>query len=255
MSQFDPAYMWAGTSTVYSSTNQGTNWTTTSLTAPAGFVTAITSDPTNKDKVFVATAGVGATKKHFFLSTDGGKTFTSPATNFPDVPCWSIAFNPTDNKIFVGTDKGVVYSEDGGVTWNPVMNGMPFVQVMSLKIKGSQNNILLAGTYGRGIFSLDITTLDVKQSLTGKSSLQLDPIQPNPVTGSEARMNFTLPTPGVVQTTLYDMLGREVRILDKNFYDAGSHSVSFSASGLTKGTYVVGLISNGKAVSQKVIIE
>ncbi len=244
--------MAASGSNVWRSSNQGVTWLSKAV---VGTVAGITSNPSNKDEVYAVTQGVGSTNKHFYKSIDGGANFTTPATNFPDIGCWSVAYHPGDGKLFVGTDRGILYSEDGGVTWNPLMNGFPLAQVLTLKIKGLNDNILLAGTYGRGMFYLDLTTLDVKKTEGDVSSLQLSPIQPNPITTSEATLRFTLPTSGLSQITLYDMLGREVRVLDKNFYNAGSHSVSFSASGLIKGTYIVGLISNGKAVSQKVIVE
>ena len=253
LSQQTSDNMWAGSGSIlWRSSNQGVTWLKQLV---VGTVAGITSNPSNKDEVYVVTQGIGGTNKHFYKSIDGGANFTTPATNFPDIGCWSVAYQPGSGKLFVGTDRGMLYSEDGGVTWNPLMNGFPLAQVLTLKIKGLSDNILLAGTYGRGMFYLDLTTLGVSKTDAVASSLQLSPIQPNPITTSDARLRFTLPTAGLSQITLYDMLGREVRILDKNFYDAGSHSVSFSASGLTKGTYVVGLISNGKAVSQKVIIE
>ncbi len=253
LSQQTSDYMWAASgSNVWRSSNQGVTWLSKAV---VGTVAGITSNPSNKDEVYAVTQGVGGTNKHFYKSIDGGANFTTPATNFPDIGCWSVAYHPGDGKLFVGTDRGILYSEDGGVTWNPLMNGFPLAQVLTLKIKGLNDNILLAGTYGRGMFYLDLTTLDVKKTEGDVSSLQLSPIQPNPITTSEATLRFTLPTSGLSQITLYDMLGREVRVLDKNFYNAGSHSVLFSASGLIKGTYIVGLISNGKAVSQKVIIE
>src|SRR6185436_2401808 len=127
------AYMLAGSGNyLWRSVDQGQTWIKDTV---GELVMGITSNPNNHNEVFVVTQGTASggdsqvTKKHFFKSTDGGNTFTNPATNFPPIGCWSVAYNPKDGNIFVGTDKGVVYSYDGGVTWNPLNNGMPLAEV------------------------------------------------------------------------------------------------------------------------------
>ncbi len=248
------SYIWAGTgNSVWRSTDQGLSWTAKNIgEAPVG----ITSNPNNHNEVFVVTQGIGGTQKHFFKSEDGGATFTTPATNFPNIGCWSIAVSPKNGNLYVGTDRGIVYSADGGITWDPLMNGMPLVEVLSLKLKGVGNDTLLAGTYGRGMFWTDLSIL-AGVSSTGSNSLplSLDPGYPNPITSSNASMNFTLQNSGIATITLYDVLGLEIRILEKNYFDAGKHSVSFTTNDLAKGTYFVMLTANGRAVSQKIIVE
>ena len=253
----ESSYIWAGSgSTLWRSTDQGTTWLNKVLTNPSGTIMGITSNPNNKNEVFVVTQGYGLKKNHFHKSEDGGATFTTPSTNFPDIGAWCIAISPRDGNLYVGTDKGVLYSADGGITWNPLMNGMPFVEVLSLKIKGKGNDTLLAGTYGRGVFWTDLSILAGATSVGNTSlPLSLDPSYPNPITSSNASMNFTLQNSGIATLTLFDVLGRELRILEKSYFDAGKHSVSFTTSDLPKGAYFVMLTANGRAVSQKIIVE
>jgi hypothetical protein len=255
----ESAFIWAGSgNNVWRSTDQGTTWLSKSV---GELVMGITSNPANHNEVFVVTQGTSSggspqpTQKHFFKSEDGGANFT-PATNFPPIGCWSVAYNPNNGFLYVGTDKGVVYSYDGGATWNPLMNGMPLAEVMSLKIKGQGNDTLLAGTYGRGMFWIDLSQLaGVSPDQAASLPLSLDPSFPNPITSSNASMNFSLNNPGIATITLFDVLGREIRVLDKNYYTPGKHQVSFTTNDLVKGTYFVMLTANGRSVSQKIIVE
>jgi hypothetical protein len=251
VSQLDPTYMWAGSSgNIFHSNDQGTTWVK-QTSAVSSTVTGITSDPTNASNVFACTTS----GKHFFKSTDGGVTYTSPATNLPNIPCWSIAYNPRDGKLFIGTEKGVLFSVDGGTTWFPLMNGMPNAMVTQLRVRGTNNDKLLAGTYGRGMFWLDISNLASVNSTSTTLPLSLDPVIPNPVTSTNAAVGFSLHDGGLATITLHDILGRELRILEKNYYEAGKHQISFTKENLTAGTYFIMLTANGRSVSQKVVIE
>ncbi len=243
--------IWAASGgNIFRTFDQGTTWVkqTSSLSST---ITGITSNPNDASKVFACATG----GKHFFVSSDSGKTFTTPATNFPNIPCWAIAVHPTDGRLFIGTEKGVLWSDDNGVTWYPVMTGLPYVMVTQLKVRGTNDDKLLAGTYGRGMFWLDLTTLGVKPAVTGSEPLTLEPTYPNPITSQTATMGFDLQDAGVATITLNDLLGRELRILEKSYFDAGRHQISFTTTGLPSGTYFVLLTENGKSVSQKIVVE
>lgn len=247
------AYFWAGSGTnLWRTTDQGATWLNKNISES---VAGITSNPKNHNEIYVVTQGIGTTQKHFFKSEDGGVTFTNPATNFPNIGCWTVAFSPKNGNLYVGTDKGVIYSADGGVTWNPLMNGMPLAEVLTLKIKGQGSDTLLAGTYGRGMFWTDLSILAGVPSTGSPLPLSLEPSYPNPITSSNASMNFTINNSGIATITLFDVLGRELRVLEKNYFEAGKHQVTFTTNDLAKGTYFVMLTANGRAVSQKIIVE
>jgi hypothetical protein len=251
VSQQDPSFMWAGTGgNIYRTTDQGATWVKQTSTL-AGTITGIATNPNNTTDVYACATG----GKHFFKSTDGGVTYTAPATNLPNIPCWSIALNPKDGKIFLGTEKGVLFSVDGGVNWFPLMNAFPNVLVSQLRVRGTNSDILLAGTYGRGMFWMDISSLAGVNSAGSSLPLSLDPIHPNPVTSLNASVGFTLTGGGLATITLHDLLGRELRIIEKSYFDAGKHQASFTTAGLAKGTYFVMLTANGRSVSEKVVVE
>lgn len=251
VSQLDPSFIWAATgASIFRSTDQGATWVKQTSTL-ASTVTGIATNPGNTTEVYAcATSG-----KHFFKSTDGGVTYTSPATNLPNIPCWSIALNPKDGKLFLGTEKGVLFSADGGVTWYPLMTGFPNVLVSQLRVRGANSDKLLAGTYGRGMFWMDISSLAGITSADASLPLSLEPLYPNPVTSSNTSIGFTMKDAGLATITMHDLLGRELRIIEKSYFDAGKHQASLTTTGLAKGTYFVMLTVNGRSVSEKVVVE
>jgi xyloglucan-specific exo-beta-1,4-glucanase len=57
--------------------------------------------------------------------------------------------------LYVGTDKGLFFSTNGGTTWQVMASGLPNVQVRELAID-LDHNLLAAGTYGRGLWEIGL---------------------------------------------------------------------------------------------------
>ena len=60
---------------------------------------------------------------------------------------------------------------------------------------------------------------------------------PNPFATSTT-IGYELPQEGAVKLTVYDMQGREVKVLVDAFQQAGVNSVTFDAANLPSGTYL-----------------
>ena len=56
--------------------------------------------------------------------------------------------------LFLGTEFGVYFSNNGGIDWNKLSGGIPNISVRDLAIQKREND-LVAGTFGRGIYILD----------------------------------------------------------------------------------------------------
>jgi photosystem II stability/assembly factor-like uncharacterized protein len=89
-------------------------------------------------------------------STDAGKTWTAIKGGLPENgPCLAIAEDHVDpNLLFLGTEFGLFFTTDGGQHWIRLKGGMPTVAVRDLAIQKQQND-LVVGTFGRGIYILD----------------------------------------------------------------------------------------------------
>jgi len=73
---------------------------------------------------------------------------------FPDVAINCLFVFPTNtDKIWVGSEIGIIESLDGGASWGLLKSNMPAVNIYDFKLV---ENTLTIATYGRGIWSVDI---------------------------------------------------------------------------------------------------
>ena len=77
---------------------------------------------------------------------------------------------------------------------------------------------------------------------------------PNPA-ASRVTVRYSLPAPGRVSLTVYDVLGRPVRVLLSHAWqDAGAQEMALEAAGFSPGSYLVQLLANGRTFTKQVLI-
>jgi len=76
---------------------------------------------------------------------------------------------------------------------------------------------------------------------------------PNPFNPSTS-ISFTLPEVSQVRLTVFDVTGREVAVLVNGMRNAGTHSVTFDASGLASGIYLYKLEAGSFSSIQKMVL-
>lgn len=134
---------------------------------------------------------------------------------------------------------------------------------------GAHTEILWAAFARRGLgFSADqgsatsnadnVEAFDVPNT-TGSApnlpiaTLLLDPIAPNPVRG-QAQVAFSTAQDGPVRLALYDVRGREVRLLDARTRTAGRHRLMLHVDDLAAGVYLLRLETVDGVQSQRVTV-
>ena len=93
-----------------------------------------------------------------YKTTDYGKTWKSIIT--PDIDGFVRNIQEdfkNENLLFLGTEKGLYITIDGGANWSHFTNNMPSVAVHFMDINKKTNSLVMA-THGRGVIILDDIT-------------------------------------------------------------------------------------------------
>ena len=115
--------------------------------------------------VYVTVEGVENSSEQVqvvYRTTDGGAHWTDLTANLPETPASSIAVDPQSaSTVYIATDEGVYFT--GAVAncaqaqsncWSVYGTGLPESPVVALSASplGSSSQVLVAGTYGRGVW-------------------------------------------------------------------------------------------------------
>ena len=121
----------------------------------SGWVTSIGFDPRAEGVVYATYGNFGGA--HVYRSADHGATWRpidgTGAGVLPDIPVHSIVVDPDDGqRLYLGTDLGVMLSIDGGQRWMTEETGFGPAVTMWLSIvrDPSGQKLLFAFTHGRG---------------------------------------------------------------------------------------------------------
>lgn len=162
-SKLDENILWVGTDDglIQLSTNGGTSWTKIdNITGvpEMSYVHQIIASYHDKNTAYVCFNHhrYGDFTPYVLKTSDAGKTWQSIASNLPKRgSVYSIAEDHVDkNLLFVGTEFGVFFSNNGGMNWIQFKSGLPTVAVRDIEIQRRESDLVLA-TFGRGFYILD----------------------------------------------------------------------------------------------------
>jgi len=133
-----------------------------SPTYAGGLVRGIAIDPGNPQTAFVV-GGAGASTTRVYRTTGAGATWTNITGNLTALApglLRTIAYvsSTANGAVVVGADAGV-FTANGPAftTWSLLSTGLPRAPVFQLEY-AKQDDMLLAGTLGRGAWTLDLAT-------------------------------------------------------------------------------------------------
>jgi photosystem II stability/assembly factor-like uncharacterized protein len=194
--------IWVGTDDgkVQVTLDHGKSWTdATPALVSAGAVvdravSRVFASPHDANTAFVTRNGFRHDdfRPFVYRTTDAGKTWSSVAGNLPDSPLNVVVQDrKSANLLVVGNDVGAYASIDGGGRWFRIKANLPTVPVHDLTIHPRENDLVL-GTYGRGVFSGDITPLQELSADVLAKPLHLFAIEPRARYGFNAIGNYNL---------------------------------------------------------------
>ncbi|MDA8019574.1 MAG: glycosyl hydrolase [Thermoanaerobaculia bacterium] len=194
--------IWAGTDdgNLQISRDGGATWTNVASNAwaadpavPEGtWVSWVHPSDHDEATAFVTFDGhwSGDMATHVYRTTDYGQTWTSLGAETLDGWAHCVvqdSVNP--NLLFLGTERGLYISLDGGASWARYEAGVPPVAVHEIRIHPREHDLIL-GTHGRGVYILD--------DITALRDLTLEKIEQNVV------LLPSRPAPQVVTNQLQD---------------------------------------------------
>ena len=220
---------------VYRSTNNGLNWTQTSLTG-----NCINALSISGNDIYAGTIYNGV-----YISTNAGVSWTK--TSLGDKYVWSVTTSGT--KVYAGSTNGTnwVFHNDG------FQNNIALIHSVIL-----MNNYLIVGTDGWGIYRrpmLEVIGIrNVSTEIPAKYYLGQN--YPNPFNPS-TDIRFQIPLSGEVSLKVYDISGKEVEVLVNDKLEAGEYIVRFDAGqygSLASGVYFYRLQAGDFSDTRKLIL-
>ena len=122
-------------------------WGTVSMIEPSPFDPAVAY-------VVIDAHRLDDMRPYLFRTSDYGATWQRLDAKLPsDVYLHAVREDPAKKgQLYLGTERGVMYSPDGGTTWRSLKLNLPTVAVHDLVVKDDD---LVVGTHGRSIWILD----------------------------------------------------------------------------------------------------
>jgi photosystem II stability/assembly factor-like uncharacterized protein len=143
----------ASGSNVFRTTDGGVTWVNISNGLPNKTVSSIYIHPDDESLFVVSYYGLGGSK--IYESNTSGNSWRSINGDLPDTPVNDVFIYTEDNlhpkTYFVATDIGVFLTQDDGINWIELADGIPNTLVMHLDYS-PQTHTLRAGTHGRGVY-------------------------------------------------------------------------------------------------------
>lgn len=250
-------YVGTDDSHIWVSSDNASTWTEISDALPIRWVTRVVVDPTNENIVYATFNGLKwkDSQPHVFRSTDKGVTWSDISSNLPDAPVNAFAVdNLNPEKLYLGNDVGMYFSYNSGQSWYVLGEGLPVLPVGDIEIHPSTNE-LVAGTYGRSMYKID---LDLVSGIESDGEIIavnyiLEQNYPNPFNPT-TNIKFRIADFGFVSLKVYDVLGNEVSVLINEEKQAGSYEVEFSGRGLPSGTYFYQLTAGNYVETKKMLL-
>lgn len=143
------------------STDDGANWTKHSSFpgVPANtYVNDLEPSLHNADRIYAVFNNHknGDFKPYVMRSDNMGRSWTNIGSGLPERgSVYTIVEDHEDpNLLFVGTEFGVFFTNDGGDNWKQISAGMPTIAIRDLDIQREENDLVMA-SFGRGFYILD----------------------------------------------------------------------------------------------------
>lgn len=150
----------ANLSELFATYDGGTTWTSIYKSSSSG-ITYIAVDPINPKRIWITKSGYTSNDKVWEFDGEDWKNLSG---NLPNIPINTIVYQKNSpDRIYIGTDIGVFYSDYSSGYWEKYGNGLPNVIVLELEINYSSKVMLRAASYGLGIWECEVSDCNLPE--------------------------------------------------------------------------------------------
>lgn len=220
-------------------------------------ITSVNVDQMNKDHVVITLGGYGNTSYVYetFNACATTPTWKNITGNLPSIPVYDAVIDVDNNKrIVLGTDLGVWFTEDGGVTWvegNDGMARVPVFEIRGYEWRPWEGMTMYVGTHGRGFFR-SRTLLTGTKNLKDNTALKVV-VYPNP-TSDKATLTLTGKVSETAVLTVINLQGKVVLSRSVNVI-AGENNFAIDLTGMAKGYYFASVKGSNTQGTAKVCVQ
>jgi photosystem II stability/assembly factor-like uncharacterized protein len=231
------------------SVNDGASWSTISSPSSNRF-TSFSVKNSNLSEVYATVSGYTDGDK-VYKSNDGGNNWVNISDGLPNIIINEVMVHQTDedNTLFLATELGVFTRDDSNTSWVKLGSGLPNVIVRDLKFNYTTDT-LYVGTYGRGMWSINVPTATVLSVNDFTGSLNTITVYPNPTSVGSISVNFS-------SENLNKMMDYEIYNYVGSLVIKGSISLKnnkINTSSLSSGGYILRIKGGDKPISHKFIV-
>jgi photosystem II stability/assembly factor-like uncharacterized protein len=217
VSPISPNIVVAGTDdgNVHVSTDDGDSWADISAGLPDRWITRVACDPFEVNTIYATVSGFRWDEPlpHVFKSVDLGQNWINISANLPELPMNVIALDPEiPGRIFVGSDAGIFYSENGGDEWMSLSDGLPNVPIIGIKLHNPTRTLLI-GTYGCSSYKMNLDDLVSTENELTLAPVKLHQNYPNPFNPSTTISFDLLNEVRKVEIEIFNVRGQKVKSL------------------------------------------
>ena len=230
-------YVGTDNSNVQVTADGGNTWTLVSSSLPDRWVTSVAADPADQYTAYVTFSGYrfGESVAHIYKTEDLGASWTAISGDLPDMPVNDLIVTPSLRHLYIATDIGVFHSTDQGLHWELVSGGLPNVVITDITYHAA-DNILVAGTYGRGMYTIspeaEITEVE---NAVGGNPLSIR-AYPNPFI-EQVTVEFNVSNRQVYTLEMIDIDGKLIKTVYHGSLHEGLHIFNVDVGSVQTGIY------------------
>ncbi|MFC2131887.1 WD40/YVTN/BNR-like repeat-containing protein, partial [Bacteroidota bacterium] len=138
----------------------------------------------------------------------------------------------SEGYLFAGGRYGVSRSNDFGISWTKINQGLKDTIIKSLTV--TSNGYLYAGTKGGGVYKSINPTTSIDFNIKACSKVHWIA---NSTLSREISIYYSLEQPSFVNIDIYNSLGNKIANIVNEYQEAGEQSVIFDGSNFPAGVY------------------